>query len=303
MQERVLTGTDRITLAAEPVELGVAESAVSAISWAAIAGGAAAALGASLVLMTAAAGLGLTTVSPWDGWSEAATTFTFSAAIGFIIVQWLASAFGGYVAGRLRTKWANMHADEVFFRDTAHGFLAWALATLIAVFLAVATTTSIVGGVMRGATGIAQGAATGAAQGATANGTGSSGLGDYLVDKALRPAATTSATLAPRADQNASAEIASILVHDLAAGDVSAENRTYLAQLISARTGLSQADAEKRVDELVTQAKAVKAQAIDTADKARKAAAMFALFSALALLIGAFVASAAGALGGRSRDA
>jgi hypothetical protein len=107
------------------------ESSASAVEWAAIVGGALAAVGVTIVLFTLGPGLGLASVSPWSFTNPSPTTFGTAAAIWLVVTQWLASAFGGYLTGRLRTKWVGIRTDEVLFRDTAHGFLAWALATLL----------------------------------------------------------------------------------------------------------------------------------------------------------------------------
>jgi hypothetical protein len=103
--------------------------------------------------------LGLTTISAWPNSGASATTFTIGAGIGLIVVQWLSSALGGFITGRLRTKWTGVHTHEVFFRDTAHGFLSWALATIVGAALLAAATTSIVGGGVRAASTVAGGAA------------------------------------------------------------------------------------------------------------------------------------------------
>jgi hypothetical protein len=107
------------------------ESSASAVEWAAIFGGALAAFGVTAILLTLGPGLGLTTVSPWSVTHPSPTAFGTAAAIWLVVTQWLSSAFGGYLAGRLRTKWVGIRTDEVLFRDTAHGLLAWALATLL----------------------------------------------------------------------------------------------------------------------------------------------------------------------------
>ena len=100
------------------------ESSAAAVEWAAIVGGALGAVGISIILFTLGSGLGLSTVSPWSFSNPSPTTFGMVAAVWLIVTQWLASALGGYLAGRLRTKWVGIRTDEVFFRDTAHGFLA-----------------------------------------------------------------------------------------------------------------------------------------------------------------------------------
>jgi hypothetical protein len=116
---------------AAPVAEKSVESSASAVEWASIFGGALAAFGVTIILMTLGPGLGLAMPSPWSFTNPSPTTFGTAAAIWLVITQWLSSAFGGYLAGRLRTKWVGIRTEEVFFRDTAHGLLAWALATLL----------------------------------------------------------------------------------------------------------------------------------------------------------------------------
>jgi hypothetical protein len=132
------------------------EASSSAVSWAAIFAGAFAALALTVVLTSLGTGLGLTTISAWPNSGASVTTFTISAGIGLIVVQWLASALGGFITGRLRTKWTGVHTHEVFFRDTAHGFLSWALAMIVGTALLAAATTSIVGGGVRAASTVAR---------------------------------------------------------------------------------------------------------------------------------------------------
>ena len=107
------------------------ESSASAVEWAPIFAGAVAAFGVTIILFTLGPGLGLASVSPWSFKNPTPTTFGTAAAIAMVVTQWLSSAFGGYLTGRMRTKWVGVRTDEVMFRDTAHGLLAWALATLI----------------------------------------------------------------------------------------------------------------------------------------------------------------------------
>jgi hypothetical protein len=85
-------------------------------------------------------------------------------------------------------------------------------------------------------------------------------------------------------------------------GDVPPADRTYLAQLVAAKTGVPQADAQKRVDDTIASTKEAETKARQAADAARKATATFAIFTALSLMIGAFVACAAAAYGGNLRD-
>ena len=114
----------------------------SAVSWAAVIAGGVAAVAITLLLVALGTGIGLSSVSPWSSSNPSSTTFTLLAAVWLIIVQWLSSGLGGYLAGRLRTKWTSLHTDEVFFRDTAHGFLAWALASILVAAFATSSVSS-----------------------------------------------------------------------------------------------------------------------------------------------------------------
>lgn len=282
------------------------ESSSSAISWGSIAAGAVSAAALTFVLMLLGSGLGLAMVSPWTNRGAGVTTFAVSAAIWMIVVQWLSAALGGYMTGRLRVKWVGIHTDETFFRDTAHGLLAWALATLLVVFLAGSSLTSAVGTGVQAASNVASGAAMGASAGAMTD--TDSGIGDtatsYFVDSLFRPNDPTRlAAPGAEGDAAAAAQASRILIASAAAGEISPVDKTYLGQLVAARTGLSQADANARVDAVIAQVDQAKAKAQEAADTARKAGIAFALMAALSLVIGAFIASVSAALGGRLRDA
>ncbi len=293
------------------------ESAWSGVSWGAILAGGVAAAGVSLVLLTLGSGLGFASISPWAGDSMSVTGLAVAAGIWLVVVQWLASLVGGYIAGRLRTKWADHHSDEVFFRDTAHGFLAWGVATFLAVGFSIFVGLSAIGGAATGA-GVAASAA-GSDTNAYAldqlfrDNTAAAGqpAAATTTDQGAQPAAATTTDPAassggqpttvssgsnPRAGVSDAmrAESGRILQRAvLGTGDDT--DRTYLAQKVAQQTGLSEADAQARVDQVVTAAK-------HAADKARKATAYAAMMTALSLLVGAFIAAAAGALGGRYRD-
>ncbi|RWK34134.1 hypothetical protein [Mesorhizobium sp.] len=281
------------------------ESSSTAVSWGPIVAGAFAASTLTLILMLLGSGLGLTMVSPWSGLSTSVTTFAASTAAWLIIVQWLSSGVGGYLAGRLRTKWVGVHTDEVFFRDTAHGFLAWALATLLVAGVLGSALSAAVGTGVQAASTVASGAAMGASAGATANagGAAADNATSYFVDALFRPAdAARLAAANAESDAAATAQASRILIASAAAGEVSADDKTYLSQLVAARTGLSEPDARARVDAVLARVEEAKVQAQQAADTARKAGATFALLGALSLVVGAFIASAAAALGGRQRD-
>src|SRR5665647_791393 len=115
----------------ESVEISTPVAESPAISWAAIAAGAVAAAALTLVLLAFGVGMGFSVVSPWGNSGVSATTFEIGTGLYLIVVAMLASTIGGYIAGRLRTRWVGVHTHEVFFRDTAHGFLAWAFATVL----------------------------------------------------------------------------------------------------------------------------------------------------------------------------
>jgi hypothetical protein len=293
------------------------ESTKSAVSWGAIIAGAVVAAAVSLILLALASGLGLASVSPWPNSGASLTTFSVMTAIGLIVVQWVASGFGGYVTGRLRTKWTGTHTHEVFFRDTAHGFIMWALSTVLVASLLASATASLVGAGAHGAAMVASGAAAGAgAAGSTAmaNSTGASGANPGAPAGTLSPVGSVSAynvdTLFRSAQPNANAssnadarsEATRILARSLSSGDVPAADRTYLAQLVAARTGVSDTDAQKRVDDTISQVQADETKARQAADTARKASSAASIFTALAMVIGAFIACAAAALGGQLRD-
>jgi len=229
---------------------------------------------------------------------ESATVWT---AVWLIIVQWLSAALAGYLAGRLRTKWVNLHTDEVFFRDTAHGFLAWAVATLLVAGVLGSTLSAIVSGGVQAASTVAGGAAMGGAAAATssASSTSADAATSYFVDTLLRPA---DATRPVEGGDQTSAQVSRILVASAAAGQMTPEDRAYLEQLVAARAGLSPEDAKARVDAVLQRVDAAAQKAKEAAETARKAGATFALVGALSLVLGAFIASASAALAGRLRD-
>jgi len=267
----------------ESVEISTPAEESPAVSWPAIAAGAIAAAALTLVVLAFGAGMGFSAVSPWGNSGISASTFQITTGLYLIVVALLASAMGGYVAGRLRTRWVGVHTHEVFFRDTAHGFLAWAFATVIgAGFLAAA------------AGNIAGGASPGLAPAANVSAIAGSGSPlEYYVDALLRP---NPAATPNNPDVGAARrEIAGILTKGIADGDVAGPDRTYVAQVVAACTGLSQADADKRVSNIIDQAKT-------DLDTARKAAAKLSLWLTAALLTGAFAASLAATQGGKVRD-
>jgi hypothetical protein len=275
---------------------------VSAVSWGAIIAGAFVASAFSLALVALGAGIGLISVSPWSSNNPSVTTFGVLAAAWFIAVELFASGVGGYLAGRLRTTWARVHTDEVFFRDTAHGLMVWAVGAVITAALLASAASSAASGAARlaGAATEAAGAATGQAAGQAASAIG--GSTGYFSDMLLR-----SDHPAQAGDQAAAAaETGRILTRALYNGDLPAADKSYLAQFVASRTGMSQPDAEKRVADVFDQAQKAKQQVADkakeAADAARKTGVYVALWAFISLLVGAFSASYMATVGGRQRD-
>ncbi|NKK01000.1 hypothetical protein GFL80_24180 [Rhizobium leguminosarum bv. viciae] len=283
-----MTGSGEI---ATPVE-----SSKSAMTWGPIFGGAAAAIGVTLILLLLGSGVGLTMVSPWSGQSSSLGTVGVTAAIWLVVVQWLSSGLGGYITGRLRTKWAAVHTDEVFFRDTAHGFISWALATIFVAGFLASSLTSLAGA---GAQAVGS-AATAAGTAASSTASAADLPTAYFTDALLRPEQARAGATSD--DAAATAEVSRILLNGAAAGQIPDDDKAYLATIVSARTGLSGADARTRVDTVLKRIDDAKVAAQKAADEARKAASTTALLGALSLLIGAFIAAAAAAFGGSQRD-
>ncbi|HDX0837908.1 TPA: hypothetical protein RNS87_002316 [Stenotrophomonas maltophilia] len=330
--ERGPLGPDVAAVVTAPI---VAPPSESAVSWGAIFAGAAAAAALSLILLILGVGLGLSSVSPWSFEGVSKETFGWSSITWLTFTALAASGLGGYLAGRLRTKWTQIHGDETYFRDTAHGFVSWAVATLLTAGL----LTSAIGGVLGAGAKVAGAAAGAAASTASvaAAGAGSTAAaapeGDlnYWVDSLFR-STTSAGPTGPAApppgapmDPNAAppprpmpgngpmgdrrevrAEVNRIIVNSLQRDGLDPADTQYLAQLIARETGMSPAEAQARVTDVQTRMRAAlekaKTTAKQAADDARKAAAYAALWLFITLLIGAFFASLSATWGGRRRD-
>lgn len=259
------------------------DASSSGVSWGAVIAGAFVAAALSLIMLALGAGLGLSAISPWSHNGVSASTVGTVAIIWLIVTQLVASAMGGYLTGRLRTRWLTIHDDEVHFRDTANGFLAWAVAVVITVsFLTAAATSMVGGGAIAGDAVISKGDAM---QGTESNGS------SYFVDRLFR----SDRSGASDNDSSLRAEAGRIVANSLRGQDMPTSDTKYLAQLIAAKTGLTPIDAEKRVTETIADAR-------QTEDSVRKATARFLLWMFLALLLGAFCASYAATIGGKQRD-
>lgn len=258
------------------------EPSVAGVSWAAVTAGAIVSCALTLVILAFGIGLGLSVVSPWGGSGVSATTFKIGTGLYLVVIAMLSSSIGGYIAGRLRSRWIGVHSDEVYFRDTAHGFVAWALATVLGAVLLASPASNLLGGT---AAGVTQGAVSSASR---------TGPMDGYVDTLLRSDAPAAQNSGNASDSRG--EMVRLFTSSLRnGGDLKPADRQYVSKVVAARTGLSQADADKRVDDVVTQAKA-------DMDAARKAAAQLAFWLTASLLIGAFCASLAATEGGGLRD-
>jgi len=261
-------------ISGRPTDVYPSDVYSSGVSWGAVIGGAFVAAALSLILLALGAGFGLSAVSPWSGAGASATAIGAAAIIWLIVTEAIASAMGGYLTGRLRTRWRSIHTDEVHFRDTANGFLAWAVAVVVTVAFLAAGAVSMVGG----APGENASQANTAAEG-------------YFVDRLFR----SDHPITSDNDPFVRSEAARIFDYSVLGGESSAGDSAYLAQLVAAKTGLTPADAQRRVSDTVADARQAE-------DAARKATAHLLLWIFIALLIGAFCASYAATIGGRQRD-
>lgn len=317
---------------ADSVSVTPFQSNSSAVSWSAVFAGASAAAALSLILLILGLGLGLSSVSPWAQSGVSALGFGISTILWLTFTQLVASGMGGYLAGRLRSRWAGVHTDEVYFRDTAHGFLAWAVASLVTATLmtsviasilggGVSATASVAGGAMQTAMTAAVGgvaASSNTTNSAASNSGASDTMGGLLegmfrknmaaspTSNPINTATATTSNAPPVSAASAVPEVGRIFMRSLSIDVLSPADITYMGQLVAQRTDLSQQDAEKRVTDTFAAAQSrlheAKTAAKEAADKARKASATAALWLFVSLLIGAFTASFAAIYGGRRRD-
>lgn len=286
-------------------------AAVKYLEWGPILGGAFAASAVSFLLLTFGGAIGLSLASPWPNAGASATTIGVVVAIWSIIVQVGGFAAGGYLAGRMRSRWAEP-GNEGSFRDGAHGFLVWAVGVTVgAVLLALVGLSTL-------QTGLQSAAVVGA--GATAGATNAAVKGqlnpsDYATDLLLRPSATTTQTnqtpgsvttqntpTLQSGQTDVRPEVGRIFSLSIRDRQITARDRDYLTSVVSQRTGLAQPEAQKRVDEAVAEAQRLEIQIRDAADKTRKAGILAAFLAAASLLASIVAAVASASLGGRHRD-
>jgi hypothetical protein len=290
-----LTMVERSRLGEATASVETTSGARPYVDWAAIIAGAILASAIAFVLLTFGSAIGLTATSPFKGEGLPGTALAVAIALWVLAVEIFSFIAGAYLAGRLLRRRLDATGSEAEMRDASHGLLVWALGTLIGAYLA----ASAISGIARGGAEAARTAGSSAVTASTAGAQGraataSDPLG-YVADKLLR-SDTPPADVDPEASR---AEVVRILAAGAVTGEVPADDRAYVAQLVAARTGLSQSDVEKRVDEVLAKADAVVRTA---AEKARRAGVLLAFLTAASLLAAAAAAWWAARLGGRHRD-
>jgi hypothetical protein len=299
-----------------PVEGG----ARTPFSWSAAIAGAIAAAAVTFIIAALGSGIGLPFASPYSS-GLSATGLTVAAAVWLVMAQAIGFATGGYLAGRLRSPAYDGVIGERTFRDAAEGFMVWAIGVVAMIALAGLIGLYTAGVTAQVASGLISGFASNPSAdsaGSASAKTGASSV-DYFVDAMFRPAAgsavaggqrpangeaTTVGSAAPSAppalNAEARAEVTRILARSVAQGRFDESDKAYLAQLVSARTGLPPDEAQRRVTDIETKARE---SAKETVDKAAKSGAYLAFWTFMSLLFGATAATLAGMLGGQLRDA
>jgi hypothetical protein len=246
------------------------------VDWGAILAGVAVAAGISIVLSAFGTAIGFSMVSPYEG--EGTPRAVYLTVLGLWTLWIVVSSFmaGGYIAGRLRRRTGDGNPHEVEVRDGAHGLIVWGLGIVVASMLLVLGISGTAGSIAK-VTAVA------------ASNDRSDPVG-YTVDSLFRGERS-----APAATEAERREVARILTLGTVRGEVTAENKAYIAKLVSAKTGMPLAEAERRVNDVLAEAR-------HKADVARKAGIVVGFLSAAALLVAAAAAAWAATLGGRHRD-
>ena len=289
-----------MTTIVQPVIERSAQGARSYVEWSAVIAGAVLASAISFTLFAFGTGLGLSLTSPYP--NESVSVTGFAIALGLWVLWVSTSSFfaGGYLAGRMRARIGDATEHEVEVRDAVHGLLVWAASVLLGALIAYFTAA----GVASKTTDVAVTGATAVASQAT----DSSPLA-YWADVIMRsggaPAATTGGSTAgagTAAVPGSSDEVRRIFGSANAEGQINAEDRTYLSQLVARNTGLSEADAQARVDTVLENVRTAQAEARRLAEQARKFAILMSFLTAATIAVGAAAAWFAAGLGGKHRD-
>lgn len=280
----------------------ITQDSNNGVSWGAILAGAVAAAALSFALLILGFGLGLSIVSPWDGQGASAAAIGITGILWITFTQIAASGLGGYLVGRLRTKWNDVNTDEVYFRDTAHGLVTWAVATLLAVAVFTSSLASVVTGGAQAGASIVGGSSRLASTMAQGTEVDWSQVTEYFTDSLLRPASNVSSNVSPEDAEARGRELATILIRSLPEVQLSTEDSEYLARVVTQNTGLSPQQAQARVNEVTSGLREAVTSAQEAVDEARAATAYTAGWMFIALLCGAFFASWMATIGGRLRD-
>ncbi len=264
----------------QPAIVGV-ETRDGYVDWCAIAAGAMVATAISVVLFTFGTAIGLSMVSPYEGAGVSRAAYFATLALWTLWVVVSSFMAGGYIAGRLRRRVGDATEHEVDVRDGAHGLLVWATGVVVASILLMLGVTGAVG-------------ATAVANRSETTFSDSASITAFTVDALLRPDANAPQT-SPENAASLRDELARLLTYGMTDGELGADDKTYAAQAISRHTGMTQTEAQTRIDTVLADAR-------ETANDARKIALLIGFLTAAALLVGAASAAWAATLGGRHRD-
>jgi hypothetical protein len=284
---------------AAPEAVAIVERPSTFIDWPGVFVGVFISIAMSWLLLTFGSAIGLLAVSPYTFNADTAGKLTIAAAVWFALTQIYALGLGAYIAARLRPRAEGPNRDELAFRDGVSGLTVWALAIFLGLVVAGITASSA--------------ARTGAEVAGAAANAASRGMDNgYVVDLMFRPAAANAQNAQPNApqpsasqearppvDEQTRAAAGRILARSLASGSVEAGDKSYLAQLIAAHTGMSQQEAEQRIDQTVENAKNT---ALQAAEQARKATMLIGFWIVFIMLVAGIVSAWAGTIGGHHRD-
>ncbi|MEO6396296.1 MAG: hypothetical protein ABIO40_10355 [Devosia sp.] len=291
--------SDVTIVAADPA--GATQEHHSYVDWAAIIAGIALASAISIVLLAFGSALGLTFVDFRNLGGTAPVWAAIAAASWLLWVEVSSFMAGGYLTGRMRRRFADATEHEVAVRDGAHGLLVWAGALVLGAVIAVGglgAAFNAVGSAAATVTTAASNVADDAAEAVDPNA--------YFIDTLFRRPATSTgpATTLPAvaSDSDFRGEAGRIFAAAAVSGELPAEDRTYLGQLVATNTGMTTEEANARVDQVVTAIDNAKAQAAAAAENARRVGVLVAFLTAASFLVSAAGAYWAASMGGRHRD-
>lgn len=263
----------------------------SYVDWPAIFAGIVFASAVSLVLISFGSAIGLNFVdfNARDG--APAVLIGIAAASWFLWVQISSFMAGGYLTGRLRRRHFDASEDESDMRDGAHGLLVWAGALIVGAVLAVGGI-----GAFANAAGNAAATATIAASNMAEGEADMADPNAYFIDTLFRANNPV--------DPGVARDEAGRIFAQAALGDgtLAADDRTYLANVVAANTGLTPDEAQARVDQVAANVEAARQEAIEAARIARNTAIIAAFLLAASSLISAIGAYWAAQKGGNHRD-